>query len=104
MRRVLIDECLPIQLHRMLPGFDARTVGYMGWSGKSDGELLAAASGQFDVLLTGDQALPSEHDLARLGIAVVVVQETRRRAVERKRGAILSALHAAVPGQVSVVR
>ncbi len=104
MRRVLIDECLAVQLHGLLPGFDARTVAYMGWSGKSDVDLLAAATGQFDILLTGDQTLPAEHDLVRLEFAAVVMAEMRRRAVERKLSAILSALHAAVPGTVTVVR
>ena len=104
MRRVLIDECIPVQLYRALPGFDARTVAYMGWSSKSDVDLLAAATGQFDILLTGDQALPAEHDLARLGLVIVVVAETRRRAVERKLSSILSALHAAAAGTVTIVR
>jgi hypothetical protein len=52
MRRVLVDECLPVQLRQWLEGFDVRTVAFMGWKGKRDGELLAAAKGMFDVLLT----------------------------------------------------
>lgn len=102
-RRVLIDECLPVQLHRWLRGFEARTVTYMGWSGKSDAELLAAASGRFDILLTGDRRLVGENDLAAAGLAVVVVAETRRRAVEQKVDAIVEALRAATPGAVVVV-
>jgi len=64
MRRVLIEECLPVQLYRTLAGFDARTVSFMGWSSWSDAEVLRAASGQFDILLTGDRALPFENDLS----------------------------------------
>lgn len=40
MRRVLVDECLPVQLHRWLDGFDVRTVEFMGWKGLRNGELL----------------------------------------------------------------
>jgi hypothetical protein len=83
MRRVLIDECLPVQLHRWLDGFDVRTVAFMGWKGMGNGELLAAAQGKFDVLLTNDQFLPREYDPGRYGIGLVVLTTNRLRAVER---------------------
>lgn len=54
MRRVFIDECLPIQLHHWLSPIEARTVEFMGWKGKRDRDLLLMAKGEFDVLLTGD--------------------------------------------------
>jgi predicted nuclease of predicted toxin-antitoxin system len=101
MRRMLIDECLPVQLHRALAGFDARTVSFMGWSSWSDAEILRASSEQFDILLTGDRALPFENDLASLSLAVVVIAETRRRLVVAKIQTIAAALHAACPGTLT---
>jgi hypothetical protein len=38
-----------------LPGHFVRTVQRMGWSGLVSGKLLAAAAGEFDVLITGDR-------------------------------------------------
>jgi hypothetical protein len=32
-----------------------RTVQRMGWSGLVNGKLLAAAAGEFDMLITGDR-------------------------------------------------
>jgi predicted nuclease of predicted toxin-antitoxin system len=82
MKRVLIDECLPIQLYRWLAPIEARTVEFMGWKGKRDGDLLRLAKGVFDVLLTGDGFLDQEHDLADYGLAVIVIRPTRTRAIE----------------------
>jgi predicted nuclease of predicted toxin-antitoxin system len=77
-RRVLVDECLPVQLHRWLDEFDVRTVAFMGWKGKRNGELLAAAAEEkFEVLLTNDRFLPREHDADGYGIGIVVLTTNR---------------------------
>jgi hypothetical protein len=55
--RVLLDECLPRRLKRDLVGHDVRTAPEMGWAGKSNGELLALAAGEFDAFLTVDRNL-----------------------------------------------
>lgn len=72
--RVLIDECVPHDIRLHLPGHSAATVTYIGWSGKKNGELLAlmAANG-FEVLLTVDQNLRHQQNLAAAGVAVVVL-------------------------------
>lgn len=57
--RVLLDECVPRQLRRELPGHDVRTVQEMGWTGTENGALLHLANGRFDVLLTVDQRIES---------------------------------------------
>jgi predicted nuclease of predicted toxin-antitoxin system len=82
MKRVLIDECLPIQLYRWLAPIDARTVEFMGWKGKRDRDLLVMAKGEFDVLLTGDGFLDQEHDLDDYRLAVVVIRPTQIRTIE----------------------
>jgi len=99
MRRVLVDECLPVQLHQWLTGFDVRTVAFMGWKGKSDGELLAAARGRFDVLLTNDRFLPREHDPARYGLGLVLLTTNRLREVEQLVPQIAAALTRLRPGE-----
>ena len=64
--RILIDECLPIQLRHIFIGHDARTVIHMSWRSLSNGDLLAAAEReQFDVFLTVDARIPTTHDIAR---------------------------------------
>lgn len=71
---VLLDECVPHELRHHLPGHRARTVAYMGWQGQKNGALLAlmAANG-FDVLLTTDQGMRHQQNLAAAGVAVIVL-------------------------------
>ena len=55
--RILLDECVPRRFARQLPEHEVRTVPEMGWASFKNGNLLAAASGKFDVLVTTDQRL-----------------------------------------------
>jgi len=72
--RVLLDECVPRPLRRELTGHDVRTIREMGWDGKKKGELLALMAGEgFEVLLTVNQNLCRQQNLAASGVAVVVM-------------------------------
>jgi len=71
--RVLLDECLPRKLKRELPGHEVFTVREMGWAGLRNGDLLARAASRFDVFLTVDGNLSYQQNLARTGLAVVVL-------------------------------
>lgn len=73
--KVLLDENLPQDVRHLLPGHEAFTVGYLGWKGIENGELLRkAAEAGFDVVLTKDAAIEQEHPLHALPIAVVIVR------------------------------
>src|SRR5271168_2941199 len=71
--RLLIDECLPRAIKRLLGEHQCRTVQEMGWSGKSNGALFSLAEAQFDALVTADQGIEYEQDLANRRIAVLVL-------------------------------
>ena len=77
--RILLDESLPIELASELSGHDVISVQKMAWSGLKNGELLARASSQFDVILTADQNLPYQQNLDKLPIAVVVIAARNNR-------------------------
>jgi hypothetical protein len=51
----------------------------MGWDSFKNGALLAAASGNFDVLVTTDQRLSFQHDVSAFEIAVVVLVAGRNK-------------------------
>jgi predicted nuclease of predicted toxin-antitoxin system len=72
-RRVLLDECVPVKLRRELAGFNVRAVREYGWASKLDGELLRAADAEFDILVTVDQNLVYQQNLAGLQLAIVVL-------------------------------
>jgi predicted nuclease of predicted toxin-antitoxin system len=74
--KVLLDENLPHELRPLLmPMHDVHTVSYLGWSAIENGELLSrAASNGFDVLITHDQGIEHEQNLASLPLSVVVIR------------------------------
>lgn len=99
--RVLLDEMLPRKLKRLLPeGADVVTVQERGWDSKKNGELLASAEKEFDLLITTDRGIPHQQDLSRYNLTVVVLtansnrisdlephmREVRRRIEESDRG------------------
>ena len=71
--RVLLDESLPRPLGRLLTEHTVRTVAEEGWSGLENGELLRTAAARFDVLLTADQNLEFQQNVATLPVAVIVL-------------------------------
>ena len=103
MKRVLIDECLPVKLHQWLHPIEARTVEFMGWKGKSDRDLLDLAKGQFEILLTGDGFLHQEHDLTSYGLAAIVIRPTQARAIESLVPKIATAIDQIEAGQSLVL-
>lgn len=77
--KILIDENLPRKLTAHLIGHECLTVVECGWSGKKNGELLALADAQFDVLLTLDNNLPFQQDLGSVRIAVLILRARSNR-------------------------
>ena len=104
--RILLDESLPRPLARLLPEHDVRLVAAMGWAGKRNGELLQLAAGDFDAVLTADQNLEHQQDLAALPIAVIVLTAPTNR-IESLRPLIptlLQILQTLAPRQLVHVR
>ena len=77
--RILLDESLPRHLAAEFPAHEVRTVQRMGWSSLKNGELLERASGRFDAMLTADQNLEHQQNLARFNIAVIVLVAINNR-------------------------
>ena len=100
--RILLDESLPRPLARLLSDHDVRTVGAMGWAGRRNGELLHLAAAEFDALLTADQNLEHQQNLAALPLAVIVlVAPTNRiRALRPLIPDLLQALQGLAPRQL----
>ena len=74
--RLLIDECLPQRVKFLFAeaGHDCQTVREAGLSGEENGELLAAADGKFDVLLTIDKNIRHQQSLAERKIAILIIR------------------------------
>lgn len=55
------------------------TVQERGWGLKKNGELLALAQKEFDVLLTTDKGIPNQQELSCFDLAVVILQARSNR-------------------------
>jgi len=100
--RILLDESLPRHLASHLHPHVASTVQQCGWAGKQNGELLALAESDFDLLLTADQNLPFQQHLSSFSISVVILHARRNRLEDLLPllPGILSALEILTVGQV----
>jgi predicted nuclease of predicted toxin-antitoxin system len=77
--RILLDESLPRKLGFLLTGHFVRTVQQVGFSGLSNGKLLAAAASEFDVLITGDQNMEYQQNHAEIPMGVIIlITETNK--------------------------
>jgi hypothetical protein len=71
-------------LSRLLIGHEVSSVQRMGWSSIQNGELLRIAAPRFDALLTADQNIEFQQNLASLPMSVVVLvsRSTALRSLE----------------------
>ena len=73
--RILLDECVPVDFrHDLAPFGTVETAKYAGLDHNSNGVLLAAMAGRFDVLVTVDTSLKHQQSIAGRSVAVVVVR------------------------------
>ena len=103
--RVLLDECVDWRLSRYIIGHEVKTARQMGWSAISNGQLLALAAQAFDVLVTVDQNLAFQQNLAAFNIAVIVLRarSNRLRALHSLVPDLLAAIPTATPGAATHV-
>jgi hypothetical protein len=72
--KLLLDECLPVDLRLLIQGHDVFTVAFMGWKGIKNGQLLALAGNNgFDALITSDSSIERQQNLSTLPLAVVIL-------------------------------
>jgi hypothetical protein len=75
--KVLLDECVTHYLKRDFVGHEVFTVEEAGFKGLKNGQLLQAASGQYEVLVTVDQNLKYQQNLKTFEIAIIVLRANR---------------------------
>ena len=94
--RLLIDECIDQRLRLLFPGHDCQTAGFANLAGLKNGRLLEAAEAAgFDVLITTDQSIPDQQNLARRRISLIILCGPTNR---------LQDLEPLVPAAVSPLR
>jgi hypothetical protein len=75
--KILFDECVPRPLRRALSPHGCVTAQELGWTGISDGDLLANV--RFDVFVTTDRNLAFQQNWNKLQVRVLIlVAKTNR--------------------------
>lgn len=82
--KILLDEQLDWRLRRDLPGHTVESVPLIGWAGLANGELLARAEGQFEILITMDGNLPYQQNLAKYRVAVQALKARSNRLADTR--------------------
>jgi len=75
--RVLLDECVTRDLKPEFVGHEVFTIEDAGLKGLTNGKLLAAAAGKYDVFVTVDQNLQYQQNLGTFLIGIVVLKAPR---------------------------
>jgi hypothetical protein len=104
--KILLDECLPLDLRHSFPDHEAHTAQWAGLKGKKNGELLLAAElAGYDVLLTVDQGLPHQQSSASRKLSIMLVRSRTNQLEDLLLlvGAILDALETIQPGQTVAI-
>ncbi len=73
--KVLLDECLPVDLRYSFPSHTAHTVEWAGFKGKKNGDLLRAAeTAGYEVMLTVDQGMPRQTNPASRKLSIILIR------------------------------
>ncbi len=82
--RVLLDECVPVQVRNSLVGHEVSTAQKMGWGGISNGELLQRAEQEgFELFIVADKNLPYQQNLKGRKLAILELWTNHRPTLEK---------------------
>ncbi len=72
--RLLIDECVDEHLRLLFAGHECQTARFANLAGLKNGLLLEAAEAAgFDILVTVDQSIPDQQNLAGRKISLMIL-------------------------------
>ena len=97
--RILLEECVPWPMHRLLAGHDCTTTQKRGWGGIKNGDLLRLAGREFDLFITADQSTVYQQNLAGRRIPILELSSNDVRRIRAAATVIQAAVSAIQPGE-----
>ncbi len=95
--RILLDECVPWPMHRLLAGHECTTAQKRGWGGIKNGDLLQRAESEFELFITSDQNIRYQQNLAGRRIAILELSTNDLRRITAATGKIQTAIASIEP-------
>ena len=96
--KILFDQGTPVPLRARLVGHAVVTAREKGWADLDNGHLLAAAEAEFDALITTDQNLRYQQNLAGRGLAILVLPTTSWPMIQEHIDKVTTAVNALAAG------
>ncbi len=102
--KILLDECVPLQVRHALGGHEIATAQRMGWGGSSNGHLLdKAEQAGFTVFIVADKNLRYQQNLSRRRIAILELWTNHRPTLEQHFPEILVAVERLSAGEYFIL-
>ena len=102
--RILLDECVPLQVRHALDGHEVTTAQKMGWSGISNGDLQdKAEQAGLEVFIIADKNLRYQQNLSGRKIAILELWTNHRPTLQRHFPKIRIAVEKLSPGDYSIL-
>lgn len=95
--KILLDECVPWPMHKLLVGHICTTAQQRGWGGIKNGDLLRRAEPEFDLFITSDQNIRYQQNLAGRRIPILEISTNDIRRIRAAESLIQSAIAAMKP-------
>ena len=102
--KILLDECVPLQVRNALAGHEVITAQKMGWGGISNGELLDKAEhAGFEPFIVADKNLRYQQNLSGRKIAILGLWTNHRPTLEKHFPEIRIAVEKLSPGDYFIL-
>ncbi len=97
--KILLDECVPWPMHKLLVGHDCTTSQKRGWGGVKNGDLLRLAEGEFDLFITSDQNIRYQQNIAGRRLPILELSTNDLRRIRAAAAEIFAAVANIQPGE-----
>ena len=104
--KLLLDNCMPRPVERLLPGHEAIHTSRLGWGRLENGTLLQAAEDAgFQAMITVDRNIAFQQSMKGRTVSVVVIKSASNDipTLESYADAVLAELAGLKPGSIVTV-
>ena len=98
--KILLDECVPWPMHRLLSQHTVTSVQAQGSSGIRNSELLRRAKAGFDPFITSDQNIRYQQNLTGQSIAILELSTNDLRRIRASASLIDKAVNNIKAGEL----
>jgi len=96
---ILLDECVPWPMHKLLASHSCITAQRRGWGGVKNGDLLRLAESEFDLFITSDQGIRYQQNLTERRIGIIELSTNKLHRLEAAVELLRSTVNAIQPSE-----